>query len=255
MKHRLATFVSIAIVCINLLGCGTPWDGRSDRLTREGVTIVSAATDRESALSRLLEGGETSTLVYPGDVINIRRDYSTESDSVLVRPDGTFSYQLAGQISAIGKTPEDIAETLKSKLTGIVRYPKFSVNITESAGNRAFIGGEVKQPGFVSLRAGMTLQQGIAAQGGLLNTANGAEIAVLRQSSENRYELFLIDFNTAFLDSGGVPIRLRRDDMVYVTKSRIAQAVDIVDFYINRLIPFNKSINFLIYDASRSNSY
>lgn len=254
MNGRISRFATLSALCLLLTACGTPWSLNTNRVSREGITLVSGADNREAALDALVAGGEQPTAVHAGDVISIRRHYTTDNESITIRPDGTFAYPLAGQINASGKTPEAIADELETRLTGILRYPKFTVNIVESPGNRAFLGGEIKLPGFVSLRARMTLQQAIAANGGLLTTGDDASIAILRLNTENRYDLFLIDFQTAFEGSGNRPIWLRRDDMVYIAKSRVARAIDFIDLYFNRLIPFNKTMSFVVYDVNRNTS-
>ncbi len=194
---------------------------------------------------------EYPSAVYAGDTIIIKRDFAGEGETFTIRPDGTFTYPLAGKIRADNRTPEDIAAELETRLAKTYKTPGFTVNIVESPGNRVYVGGEVKNPGQADLRGGLTLHQAILVSGGLLSTADKNEIALLRLNLEDKYDLYFMDFSSAFTaGKDRHPVKLRRGDILFVSKSGIGNAIEFVDLYLNKLVPFNKNIG-VFYDLRK----
>jgi len=79
----------------------------------------------------LRHNGWTSTTVKPGDVITVSVWKETELQSeVLVRPDGGFSFALAGDVDAVGKTVEEIRTILVERLKRYIPSPVVTVAST-----------------------------------------------------------------------------------------------------------------------------
>ncbi len=92
------------------------------------------------------------------------------SATVPVRPDGMISVPLIGDVEAGGRTPEEVAETIKEKLKAYVRDPQVAVILTELRSHeylaRVRVTGAVRQPISVPFRQGMTVLDAVLAAGG-----------------------------------------------------------------------------------------
>jgi polysaccharide biosynthesis/export protein len=92
------------------------------------------------------------------------------SVSVPVRPDGKITVPLIGDVEAGGQTPEQVAATIKEKLTAFVRDPQVAVILTQLRSHeylsRVRVTGAVRTPVSVPYRQGMTVLDAVLAAGG-----------------------------------------------------------------------------------------
>jgi len=96
--------------------------------------------------------------------------------TVPVRIDGKISLPLLDDIQASGLTPLQLKEELTKKLGRFVDNPTVTVTVKEANSFRAFVSGEVKQPGMVHLRSDVTLVKLIVMAGGFTEWANKRKI-------------------------------------------------------------------------------
>ncbi|WP_348267881.1 polysaccharide biosynthesis/export family protein [Edaphobacter paludis] len=104
----------------------------------------------------------------------------TLSGTVPVRPDGRISLVLLGDLPAAGMTPMQLAADIAQRLKKYIQDPSVSVVVLAVNSQRIFIIGEVGHVGAVSMTAGMTPLQAIAAAGGLSPFAHAKSIYILR---------------------------------------------------------------------------
>ena len=103
------------------------------------------------------ERGKTYT-VNAGDDLTVRFYYNPQLDEdVRVRPDGSISLSLIGEIPAAGKTPAELSEQITSNYAEFLTKPKAVVIMRNFARARAFVAGEVFRPGMLSLAQGFIL--------------------------------------------------------------------------------------------------
>lgn len=179
-----------------------------------------------------------------GDVIDIQRLDDDKSSRTTIRPDGSISYPNAGSIKLAGLTPESAAQRLEEKLAVRLQAPEVVINIVDSPGHRAFVGGDVNRQGSIDLKGGITLQQAIFLSGGINGSGDSQKVVLLRQASINsNYDMYLI--NLSDLLGGGkdqpYAIWLQRGDIVFVPRSGIGQLMQLVE-HINKSIPFNPNV-------------
>lgn len=183
--------------------------------------------------------------IHPGDTLRVTRDYTGDQQIFVVQPDGRFFYPLVGAVETRGKTPDEVAAQITAAVKPILTTPAVTVNILSSPGNRVYVGGEVKTPGFLDLSGGLTVHQAVLMAGGLLDTADGDTMALARFNAQtDRYDVYFLSFKRLFGDeqSERVAVQLERDDVLFVPKSSIGRAVEMVDLYINRLLPFGRAV-------------
>jgi polysaccharide export outer membrane protein len=94
---------------------------------------------------------------------------------------GNFSYSLLGTVSAAGKTPDELARILASRLNEkLYRDPKVQVAISAPAEQSVTIDGSVKTPGTFPVKGTTTLLRAVALGGGLSEDANPSRVIVFR---------------------------------------------------------------------------
>src|SRR5690606_17352606 len=119
------------------------------------------------------------------DTLRIVRDAQEPSEKddmtlFVVRPDGYFSMPYVGLVKGAGRTPEEVAKELTSKLEKIYRQPAVTVNIAIAPSNKVFIGGAVPNPAFFDLTGHATVEQALIGSGGVLASADSRNVALLR---------------------------------------------------------------------------
>ncbi|MFN2448949.1 MAG: polysaccharide biosynthesis/export family protein [Candidatus Baltobacteraceae bacterium] len=137
---------------------------RYARLASPLIAAVLAAACTFCATPALAAG----TTIHPGDQLSVQvYGDQTLTQTVTVLNDGTIAYPLIGQVPVAGKTPEQAASTLKSRLYKFVKHPVVTIAITQLAQPNVMVLGDVKNPGKYQLRSDARLSDAIAAAGGL----------------------------------------------------------------------------------------
>src|SRR5262245_49168659 len=120
--------------------------------------------------------------VQPGDVLTIsvwkERDLQGE---ILVRPDGGLSFPLAGDVDASGKTTQELADALSTKLKRFIPDPVVTVAVKQIGGNRVYVLGKVNRPGEFSFSKPVDVMQALALAGGATPFAEVNDIRILRR--------------------------------------------------------------------------
>src|SRR5690606_32371886 len=104
-------------------------------------TVHAQAEDESRAETR-------GYLVQPGDLLHISvwGEAGLDQD-VLVRPDGGFSFPLAGDVSAVGRTVEELRQEVTERLARYIPGSVVTVSIREINGNKVYVLGQVNNPG------------------------------------------------------------------------------------------------------------
>ncbi len=128
--------------------------------------------------------------LQPGDVISISVWKETEMQAeALIRPDGAFSYPLAGDVEAVGKTVEDIRLLLIERLKRYIPSPVVTVAVKQINGNRIYVVGRVNRAGDFPLSAPLDVMQAIALAGGATPFAAINDIVILRRQNGSQQAL------------------------------------------------------------------
>jgi polysaccharide export outer membrane protein len=115
------------------------------------------------------------------DVIFIKvwRDNDV-SGQFLVRPDGRISVPLIGDVTASGRTPEQLEKDISERLSKFIREPQVNVGILVVGSKKYFILGEVNRPGSFPLVVPTNVLEALVNAGGFRNFANESKILILR---------------------------------------------------------------------------
>lgn len=120
--------------------------------------------------------------VQPGDILEIsvwkEEDLQRE---VLVRPDGRFSFPLAGEIDATGKTVGDLREEISASLQKYIPDLIVTVSVQSILGNKVYVLGQVNKPGEFVVNPRVDVMQALSMAGGTTPFAALNDIVVLRR--------------------------------------------------------------------------
>jgi polysaccharide biosynthesis/export protein len=120
--------------------------------------------------------------VQPGDVLTISvwKERDLQGD-ILVRPDGGLSFPLAGDVSADGKTTQELTDALAGKLKKFIPDPVVTVTLKQIGGNRVYVLGKVNRPGEFMFSKPVDVMQALALAGGATPFAEVNDIRILRR--------------------------------------------------------------------------
>ncbi|HEV7714224.1 MAG TPA: polysaccharide biosynthesis/export family protein [Steroidobacteraceae bacterium] len=128
--------------------------------------------------------------VKPGDVLSIAVWKEPDLQGpVLVRPDGSFSFPLAGQIDARGKTVGELQTIVVDKLKKFISDPVVTVSIQEVKGNKVYVLGQVNKPGEFIVNPRVDVMQALSMAGGTTAFASLGEIVILRRTDAGQQSM------------------------------------------------------------------
>jgi polysaccharide export outer membrane protein len=131
-----------------------------------------------------LAHGEDSYRLQPGDVLTISvwKEADLTGDQ-LVRPDGGISMPLAGEITAAGRTADDVRASIEQGLRKYIPDPTVTVSVKQTLGNQIFVIGRVNHPGTFPLNRPVDIMQALSMAGGMTPFAARDQIHVLRRNN------------------------------------------------------------------------
>ncbi len=155
----------------------------------------------------------------PGDVIAVRV-WNDEGlgGKAKVRSDGKISLPFVDDVAAAGMSPNQLARSLETRLTGYVNAPRVTVALEEERLASVSVLGEVAKPGVYDLVAGSGVLQALASAGGTTPWASSDRIFVLRRKPEGGPPLRIRFAKDALAraEDASATFRLHRGDVVVV---------------------------------------
>lgn len=165
--------------------------------------LGATATHSYAADDSGVAGAEITRSPYtvnPGDQLSI--SVWKEDDLqrlVIVRPDGAFSFPLAGEIQAEGHSIEQIQQLLTERLHKYIPDPVVTIAAEQIAGNTVYVIGQVQRPGQFIASAQIDVMQALSLGGGMTAFANLDKIKILRRIDG---KLIAIPFNYRDIEKG-----------------------------------------------------
>jgi protein involved in polysaccharide export with SLBB domain len=176
--------------------------------------------------------------VQLGDTLKVAFLFQPENDiDLVVRPDGRISLAAAGEVEAVGKTEQELEEIITERASEHMREPKVTVTVTKIGTQNIYVGGEVLRPGVVTLVPGMTPLQAVMEQGGFRPTAKRDSVVLILPTADGKFSASRINLEQVLTDGVAERVRLRPNAVVFVPKTWVANANDVVDLYVRGLIP------------------
>ena len=170
-------------------------------------------------LSFPLAAHKPSYKINPGDVLDIYvwNEKNLERQAI-VRPDGYFSFPLAGEVIAGGLTTGEVEISLIRALDKFLKVsPMVTVSLIKLDGNKISVLGKVHRPGEYLINRPTDIMQALALAGGLNQFAAENKINILRRTESG--EQISILFKYGDVKSGDAlesNIELQSGDVVVV---------------------------------------
>ncbi len=148
----------------------------------------------------------------PGDVLQISvwKEEGLERE-VLVLPDGTISFPLAGHLLAAGRSAKEVQADLAKQMEKYIPDLVITVSVKSVSGYKVYVIGQVNRPGEFLPGRRIDVMQALSGAGGLTPFANDDEIVILRRN-EGKQVVLLFDYDSVkqgkkleqniFLESG-----------------------------------------------------
>lgn len=212
MKYMLKNLSSnwvqrllLLFIVITIGGC------QSDEFTN-----IPAQPNPKSSGSSAVQP-EQSMVLREGDTVAVSLPSSPTLDNTQqIRPDGKIVLPLVGEVTAAGKTPEDLQNELLKLYQPQVATAKQVIVTVQSPNIPVYVTGAVLRPGPITVNHPISALDAIMEAGGFDDTkANMRAVVVVRQEKDRtvRYKLNL---KKALDGSVGKPFYLEPFDIVYV---------------------------------------
>jgi polysaccharide export outer membrane protein len=187
--------------------------------------------------------------IQVGDVLEVRLLLNPElNEEVSVRPDGHISTTVVPDAVAYGRTPSDLADTLRAAYGKELQKPRLSVVVKSFAPTRVYVGGEVATPGeFITIGPTLTLSQAIARAGGTKLSGDEGSVFVIRRGPNDQPEFLSVNWNGLRMGRDtSADVRLAPYDVVYVPKLGIAEVYKWYNQYIQQFANPSFGFSYLI---------
>ncbi|MEE4453628.1 polysaccharide biosynthesis/export family protein [Novosphingobium resinovorum] len=141
-----------------------------------GAQSTAAMPDRPAMPRYVVKAGDQLDVFVWGEERMQRQ--------VLVQPDGTFAFPLAGTIRADGRNVSDIADDIRGRIA--LNYtsapPDVTVTVRETDGTRFYVLGKVRTPGSFTSGSAPNILQALSMAGGTAEFADTGGAVILRQT-------------------------------------------------------------------------
>jgi len=131
----------------------------------------------------------------PGDKLEITVwEEEKLKQEVVVLPDGTISFPLVGHVAAAGKTTEELAKSLRERLTKFIPDSEINVSLIAAEGNVIYVTGQVTKPGKFIMKGPTDVMQALSMAEGLTPFAKKNSIIVLRREADGHPHSFPFEY-------------------------------------------------------------
>jgi polysaccharide biosynthesis/export protein len=140
------------------------------------VLLVAAAFAQPTLAQQLAD-----YTLHPGDQLEVAVWKEPDlTKTVVVRPDGKFSFPLAGETVAIGRTIPQVQAEITNKLKAYIPEPVVTAALTTMDGNRIYVIGQVQKPGAFAMNPRLNVLQALSLASGLTPFAAVNDIIIVR---------------------------------------------------------------------------
>jgi polysaccharide biosynthesis/export protein PslD len=208
-----------------------------------GITPAQLS-ENISAAAKEKFGNDIKASVIPRDFIPKRLGLLDRN--VTVTSEGDITIPEIGLIKAAGLTLPQLQKKLSDVLQMEYTNPiSLSVFLLSSANRTIYVNGQVRNPGAIPLNHNLTMLKAIMQAGGVTPEGNLSEVVLIHYGGKGDITVYktnlqeVMENNLALQD-----LQLSPQDVIFVPQTGIAQANQFVDQYINRMLPFSRSVNY-----------
>ena len=132
----------------------------------------------------------------PSDVLKINVWHNPDlSGDAIVRPDGTITMPLVGDVRAAGRTPSDVRDEITSRLKAYIKDESAIVTVAVSTVNsyRFVVSGNVEKPGSYNANHYVTVSEAITLASGPNKFASPEQTVIIRTSPTGNVRRIPVD--------------------------------------------------------------
>lgn len=183
----------------------------------------------------------------PGDVLALQYTLNPElnENELSIAPDGTITAPLLGTVKAAGLPLATLKENMQQRYRAYLRQTAFDIIVRSYVAAQIYVGGEVKTQGVYPMKGPMDAMQAVVTAGGPIDSAKLSQAILIRHRGDGRPMMRTINLrhymNTA--DTRDY-VMLQPGDLVFVPKTEIASIDIFVDQYLNKTLPFSRTMNY-----------
>jgi polysaccharide export outer membrane protein len=166
------TALALGAAALALTGCASGGSPTGNRLPAASFVTSDQDVSEEYIIGAL---DELTIFVWRNPELGAK---------VQVRPDGRITTPLISDMTAVGKTPSQLADDIKGILNQYIEEPLVSVMVDKFQGTfsqQIRIVGATEKPASLPFRANMTLLDAMIEVGGLSEFAAGDKARLVRQ--------------------------------------------------------------------------
>lgn len=140
----------------------------------------STAGVAQPAVASYPIGPQDTLIVEVFDVPALGATVQVENSGIIVLP-------LIGQVTAAGKTPDQLSHIIAAELDQkYLKHAIVTVTVKDAASQKVTVDGEVTQPGLYEIGPHTTLSQAVALAKGPTTVADTHEVAIVRVTPAGR---------------------------------------------------------------------
>ncbi|MCJ2097071.1 MULTISPECIES: polysaccharide biosynthesis/export family protein [unclassified Methylobacterium] len=222
-------------------------DGRISLPGKNGIKVAGLSPEAAAAL---IKTTYDDVLIDPVVTIMLRkfrtvtddfRELTQRADMgrvkvLAIEPDGKINLPMVPPVQAAGRTVTELAGNLTAAYHRQLSTVSTSVRLASLVPANTMVFGEVRAPGPVTLQGARTLAQVLGSAGGILPTAAGEAVRIIRFDAEAAGSVRIVDIGEPGLaDSIIVP----PNATVYVPPSLLAKTARAVDLVVRQILLFN----------------
>lgn len=187
---------------------------------------------------------------FPGDEVDVVVPTAPELNrSLRVGPDGRISPALTPALMAADRSGPELEAELAAAYGAVLVRPQTQVVLKQAAPMRIYVGGEVVNPGELEMPGDIDALQAIVKAGGFTPNARRFEVVVIRRGPDGRPMMKTVNLLRAVTNPGAADaVPLRRFDIVYVPRTRIAEVGLFTQQYFTNAFPFTSGFSYVLAD-------
>jgi polysaccharide export outer membrane protein len=183
--------------------------------------VQGATPQRVDPGARYVLGPQDQLKITVFDEPDLSNIYRVDSD-------GFITFPMISKVSAVGITPAELQDRIKTMLAaGYIKNPQVRVEVEGYKSQSVIVSGEVRSPGKVPMTGTMTLIEALAAAGSPTSSASN-EVSISRQkrnaagvvTDENDVDIIRVNLKLLQLGQAGRDIQLQDGDLINIPKAQ-----------------------------------
>lgn len=176
----------------------------------------------------LATGCATSSAVPPGAesapyrigpsdelVVRVLPDPPIERE-VIVQPDGSFAFDLIGEVKASSRTPAEVAAEIQERIGEYRVSPSVTVSLNRAASSSVTVIGEVKKPGMYPVERDLRVTDVIARAEGETLYAAASRARLIRREGADQATTYIANLDRIHGGHLETDFVVLRGDLIYV---------------------------------------